>query len=201
MCPEVFELVKNMDLSNVEVRLALQCAPVIMGIKISNLLTLSSPEAKQVKEILKETGIHHYCLVQYKRKSVYLLYRIEDFEAYLRGYDVTNLLRKLGYINLSTIEVVKEFQNRYRTYMKNGMVFPHELGILLGYPIEDVEGFIENKGENYLYAGYWKVYQDVEEKKLLFDAYESAKEGLLLLVAHGYSMRSIIGYIYDNFVY
>lgn len=201
MCPEVFEIVKNMDLSSVEVRLALQCAPVIMGIKISNLLTVSSQDVKQVKEILKETGINHYSLGQYERKSVYLLYRIEDFEAYLREYDVTELLKKLGYIKLSMTEVIKEFQNRYRAYMKNGMFFPHELGIFLGYPIEDVEGFIKNRGENYLYAGYWKVYRDVEEKKLLFDAYESAKEGLLLLVAHGYSMHSIIVYIQNNFVY
>ena len=86
-------------------------------------------------------------------------------------------------------------------YMKKQNKFPHELGLFLGYPIEDMEGFIKNKGENYLYAGYWKVYQDAEDKKLLFVAYESAKEGLLLLVAHGYSMHSIIVYIQDNFVY
>lgn len=33
------------------------------------------------------------------------------------------------------------------------------------------------------------------------EVFESAKEGLLLLVAHGYSMHSIIVYIQDNFVY
>ena len=54
--------------------------------------------------------------------------------------------------------------------------FPHEMGLLLGYPVEDVEGFIENKGHNYLYAGYWKVYGHVEEKKALFNRYEEARK-------------------------
>lgn len=84
------------------------------------------------------------------------------------------------------------------TYMNTGTDFPHEMGLLLGYPIEDVEGFIKNKGENYLYAGYWKVYKDVEQKKLLFDAYESAKEGLVLLVGHGYPIHLIIKYLQEN---
>ena len=76
--------------------------------------------------------------------------------------------------------------------MQQDSCFPHEIGLLLGYPIEDVEGFIANKGKNYLYAGYWKVYENVEEKKLLFEAYESAKDGVLLLVANGYEIKSII---------
>ena len=42
------------------------------------------------------------------------------------------------------------------------------------------------------------MYRNVEEKKLLFDAYESAKEGLLLLVGYGYQMRSIIEYLHEN---
>ena len=72
------------------------------------------------------------------------------------------------------------------------------MGVLLGYPIEDVKGFIQNKGEHYLYAGYWKVYECAEEKRLLFDAYESAKEGLVLLVANGYALRSIIQYVQEK---
>lgn len=57
------------------------------------------------------------------------------------------------------------------------------MGILLGYPIEDVTGFIEHKGKNYLYSGYWKVYRDVAAKKRIFLQYENAKEELILLLA------------------
>ena len=33
---------------------------------------------------------------------------------------------------------------------------------------------------------------------MLFDAFESAKEGVLLLVANGYSLRLILEYVRDN---
>lgn len=201
MCQEVFEILKQMALSNVEVRLALQCAPVITGIKMSNLLIVSTENEEQVKEIFQGTGIHQYCLFRQEMKVVYFLYRIEELEAYLQASEVVQALKKFGYEDLSIIGIIQEFQKRYETYMNQRTTFPHEIGVLLGYPTEDVEGYIKNKGENYLYAGYWKVYKDAEDKKLLFDAYESAKEGLLLLVAHGYSMRSIIEYLQEKHIY
>ena len=76
--------------------------------------------------------------------------------------------------------------------MEQGEGFPHEMGLLLGYPVEDVEGFIEHKGKNYLYSGYWKVYEDVASKRKIFEAYENAKEELIVLLANGHAVRSII---------
>lgn len=201
MCPEVFEIVQKMDLSKVETRLALQCASVITGIKMSNLLTASSVDEKRIYEIFKGTEIQYYCLYRQEEKTTYLLFRITEFVAYLQKPNVQHVLEQAGYHDLTIVGVLKIFQSRYISYMRYRKGFPHEMGLLLGYPIEDVQGFIKNKGKNYLYAGYWKVYEDVEEKKLLFDAYESAKEGLLLLVANGYSIRPIIERFQDDFIY
>lgn len=39
MSQEIFELVKGMDFKKIETQLALQCAPLIMGLKVSNLLS------------------------------------------------------------------------------------------------------------------------------------------------------------------
>ena len=47
---------------------------------------------------------------------------------------------------------------RYRAYMNGSKIFPHEMGLLLGYPVEDVTGFMVHGGKNSLYSGYWKVY-------------------------------------------
>lgn len=192
MCPEVFEIVQKMDLSNVENRLALQCAPVITGIKMSNLLIAADADTRRVSDILKETGIQFYCLYRQENRCIYFLFHTKSLEAYLQKKDVRQILSQLGYKDLSATRVIGTFQKRYEFCMQHGKRFPHEIGLLLGYPIEDVKGFMINKGKNYLYAGYWKVYENVEEKKLLFDAYESAKEGLLLLVGNGYEMKSII---------
>ena len=45
-------------------------------------------------------------------------------------------------------------EKRYACYMEEKGAFPHEIGLLLGYPVEDVLGFIRHQGKNYLYTGY-----------------------------------------------
>ena len=50
--------------------------------------------------------------------------------------------------------------------------FPHEIGLFLGYPYEDVIGFIKNKGKNYTYCGYWKTYGDPEISKKKFQQFQ-----------------------------
>lgn len=84
------------------------------------------------------------------------------------------------------------FSKRYQNYMKDNQKFPHEMGLLLGYPIEDVKGFINNDGKNYLHIGYWKVYENLSEKLQLFRKFELAKETIIQLVSNGVMMRDII---------
>ena len=50
--------------------------------------------------------------------------------------------------------------------------FPHEIGLFLSYPPEDVRGFIENKACRFKCAGLWKVYGDEERAKELFRQYK-----------------------------
>ena len=70
--------------------------------------------------------------------------------------------------------------------------FPHEMGLILGYPIEDVIGFIENEGKNYLCNGYWKVYHNAPAKQRVFDNYKKATETIIKLVSSGVSVRKCI---------
>ena len=192
MCQEVFKIVQSMDLSQVETKMALQCAPVITGIKISNLLIVSSCDEDAVRTILKRTGIIHYRLLRQDNKTTFLIFRIHQLAAYLQDPDVQCILKANDYEDLSLGGILRTFQCRYETYMNHGEGFPHEIGLLLGYPIEDVTGFIEQRGKNYLYSGYWKVYRDVTAKKRIFAQYENAKEDLILLLANGYDIHSII---------
>ena len=49
--------------------------------------------------------------------------------------------------------------------------FPHEIGIFLGYPLADVQGFIQNKGRNYTCCGCWKSYGDPRIARRRFNRY------------------------------
>ena len=192
MCQEVFKIVQNMDLSQVEVKLALHCAPVITGIKNANLLMVSSEDEVKVREILKKSGITYYRLLRLEGRTTFLLFHRFKLATYLQEDDVIRILQAHGYVDLSIDGILCHFQERFQTHMLGQAGFPHEMGLLLGYPVEDVEGFIYHKGQNALYSGYWKVYRDVLAKKHIFEEYENAKEILVCLLHSGQDMRSII---------
>lgn len=125
-------------------------------------------------------------------KAVFLVYRQEYLKQYLSEERIKKLLRKLGYRKIELEDLLPIFIRRYSWYCRYGGNFPHEMGLLLGYPIEDVIGFIKNKGKNFLYTGYWKVYENIGEKVQLFQKFERAKKLLLQFVTMGISMEEVI---------
>ena len=71
------------------------------------------------------------------------------------------------------------------------MGFPHEIGVFLGYPVKDVRGFIENEGKRYLMIGYWKVYSDLADARMIFKEYDRAKDCAVNEFLSGKSVRDI----------
>jgi hypothetical protein len=66
-----------------------------------------------------------------------------------------------------------------------GEEFPHEVGFFLGYPPEDVLGFIRHRGARCKFCGMWKVYSDVEKARLLFGEYARCRQRLLEYIQGG----------------
>ncbi|CCZ04004.1 MAG: DUF3793 family protein [Clostridiales bacterium] len=192
MSQEIYEIVKGMDLENIETQLALQCAPLITGLKVSNLLIISKGNEEVVKRILNRTGISYYRLIQTRTKTTFLLFRRNELEEFLSDENVRNVLMKAGYKSLQIDKILRTFSLRYEAYIQGDKSFPHEMGLLLGYPVEDVVGFVENNGKNFLYSGYWKVYENQKAKVKLFDKFKVAEETLIHLLSNGLSMSDII---------
>lgn len=192
MSQEIYEIVKGMDLENIETQLALQCAPLIPGLKVSNLLIISKGNEEVVKRILNRTGISYYRLIQTRTKTTFLLFRRNELEEFLSDENVRNVLMKAGYKSLQIDKILRTFSLRYEAYIQGDKSFPHEMGLLLGYPVEDVVGFVENNGKNFLYSGYWKVYENQKAKVKLFDKFKVAEETLIHLLSNGLSMSDII---------
>lgn len=192
MCKETLKIVANMNREEIEKKIALQCAPLITGIKISNLLIVSSKEAESVPYILRRTGIVFFRLAKMEDRITFLVFRREELAHYLQDSDVMHILGCLGYRDLSLRGILMTFAKRYQTYANVGAGFPHEMGLLLGYPVEDVEGFIKHKGQNFLYSGYWKVYKDVPAKKRLFQSFENSQKDVVSLLADGVDIWRII---------
>ena len=69
--------------------------------------------------------------------------------------------------------------------------FPHEIGLFLGYPPEDVEGFVENNAANFKCIGAWKVYGNEEKAKTAFLKYRKCTECYTRQHKHGTSLAKM----------
>ena len=192
MSQEVYEMITRLDRERIETHLVVQCAPMISGIKISNLFNVEKRLASQLKQVLERSGISYYLLLESEDKVTFLVYREDELKAYLMQDRVCQSMKNFGYESLDLTEVLKRFQKRYTECMELKAEFPHEMGLLLGYPVEDVRGFIEHQGRDYLCTGYWKVYENLEQKQQLFQRFEYAKENLVLLLSYGVGMADIM---------
>lgn len=192
MSHEVFQLMKSLNMKNLEIQLAIQCAPLLAGIKISNLLIVHNENARYVMEMFQDSEISFFVLCVTGEKTTFLLYRRTELTKYLKSQKVKELLVMLGYKNHNVEFLLNSLREKYEKYMQDGFLFPHEMGLILGYPVEDVYGFIVNKGQNFLLIGYWKVYENVPEKQKVFDQYNEAKERMIRLISNGASILDII---------
>ena len=69
--------------------------------------------------------------------------------------------------------------------------FPHEIGLFLGYPPEDVKGFIDNKGAHFKFAGLWKVYGDENAARCRFESYRRCTANFCSRLAFGASVEHL----------
>ena len=189
---DIVDIIKEMDVHSIPLQLALQCAPVISGIKISNLLTIPAKSLRELSVVLKKTELSFRILYPGRERLVILIYREAKLREYLAREEVMAFIYKCGYETSDISKIFPVFVKRYVRYMELKQDFPHELGLFLGYPIEDVEGFIKENGKNYLYSGYWKVYKDTELKIRLFKNYEKVQTEIVRLLYEGLDIMDII---------
>lgn len=197
MSRDIFEMIKKMDRNNFETQFALQCSPFITGLKISNLFAISILQYSKLEYILTVSNYSFKRLYYTKNKVIYLLYDEKKLKEYLRKDIVRKILYKLGYPYNTHKDIDKLlviFKEKYARYMEKKEAFPHEMGIFLGYPIEDVVGYLKNNGENSACVGYWKVYKNAEEKQNLFREFEYAKESVIRCLAQGMNILDVMKY-------
>lgn len=189
-------MTEKIQQNRLEMQLAAQCAPLLTGIKISNLFIVDIQEKEEVIKLFEKTAISYAVIYESEAKLTFLLYLEEKLLDYMNQKPVRDLMRILGHSDSRLASILVEVKKRYTAYMERREQFPHELGLLLGYPAEDVAGFIQNNGKNFLYTGYWKVYGDVKRALNLFEQYNKAKKAVTQMVASGTSIHSIINSYY-----
>ena len=176
-----------------EEALAFHCGPALAGIKAANLVSLSRRDHPRCRELAEEyeallspRKIHLECLCSCGERVLLLVYREDCLARQLADPAVAAMLEQTGYPPGGDPAAML---GHLRRRLEAGGGFPHEMGLFLGYPPEDVRGFWENGGRNYKYSGVWKVYSDdVEGARAAFRRYGRCRDAICKRLARGISL-------------
>jgi len=153
------------------------CSPTLAGLKTGSLFRCPYTEEKTLtKEIralnrrLVPKGLRILPLrLDRKAKTALIyLYRPTDLKRDLSDDETGRLLCERGYTPAKAEGCIRDLVER----LQKSKDFPHEIGLFLGYPPEDVRGFIENRACGHKCVGCWKVYGDVDKAQKTFERYE-----------------------------
>ena len=161
-------------------------SPTLARLKVGNLFNHAMgedfpAEFAALGSQLMDRGVTMTILRIVGGKALIYLYRAEELKRTLEDEGVRRLLRACGYRSFD----IDGALNTLKTRLNELDAFPHEIGIFLGYPLEDVLGFIENGGRNCLSCGCWKVYSNECEALKAFERYEKCKAVYQRLFASG----------------
>ena len=152
-----------------------QCAPTLAGIKTANLFPCQYTdkqvlwhEIRKFNRSLSHKGVKMIPVKAENGFALIYLYRPSKLEKDFENQLASELLCQFGYAGGCSVKCIAVLARR----LKDHSCFPHEIGLFLGYPPEDVKGFIENKAGNCKCVGCWKVYGDVCSAQKCFENYK-----------------------------
>ena len=153
--------------------LAAYCSPTLAGIKPASLVSCDRERYPELPQRLAEyraafapRDMHFEIVCACKGRWLLMVYHKGQLERRLADERVQRVLAWFGYPVGQPLEALLKMLRR-RIALNEG--FPHEIGLFLGYPIEDVVGVIRYQGRGCKLSGYWKVYGDAEAASRLFD--------------------------------
>lgn len=177
-----------------EEMLVRHCSPTLAGMKTGNLFGCSFKNGKEMQECvrcwnqqLSEKGLRIRPVRFQEGRALIYVYRPARLTADLQHALAEQLLRERGYSTETSECCVVHLMKRLCECEE----FPHEIGLFLGYPPEDVHGFIENKADGCKCVGCWKVYGDVETAQKTFAKFKKCTDVYCAQYAKGRSIERL----------
>ena len=149
-------------------------SPTLAGIKTGNLFTCAYEsresldlEVNAFNKRFAGKGIQ-FVVLQYARRALIYIFRRKKLTRDLAHPKARQILAQRGYDTDDLDSCICHLKSRFAAYA----AFPHEVGLFLGYPPEDVDGFIRYGGRNCKCFGCWKVYGNTEAARQCFERFK-----------------------------
>lgn len=142
-----------------------RCAPSAVSRVVGEVIGTYARE-------LPHYGVELVVLHAGRRKVALFAYRPELVDELLECEEERRFLANTGYDTSGSRALVASLQTRMAAYYRAAELgvprpaYPHEVGLLLGYPLEDVCGFI--RGDVETCRGPWKAYGDRRAAQVRF---------------------------------
>lgn len=164
------------------------CAPTLKKQKTASLINFSNNVRglnvlwKRYKyKVKRKLNINFFELKKDENSIIVLFYDDELLELSVKDKRNISFLERFGYNNgMNVYECLNLLSKRYQN------MCPHEMGVFLGYPIEDVIAFVDYPNVKCKLTGYWKVYYNEERAKVIFNNYDLIKQNITELILKGY---------------
>ena len=88
MSREVLDIVRGTDMDEFDRQIAMQCAPLIAGLVVSNILTIDEEYTDRVRELFLGTDISLITLIAKRGRISFFLYREKKLAEYLKDDEV-----------------------------------------------------------------------------------------------------------------
>ncbi len=161
---------------------ALETAEVLAEAKPASLLSIPNrPRAcgrnlyvlwkNHGNDLLADSPLKVRELVDRGNSVMLLFYHKELFERHLVRRDIKALLERAGYRGNYTLA---DILNNLISQLQQGE-FPHEIGLLLGYPPKDVAAFMGLIRLPFTCQGPWKIYGNPEESLRLAERFRHCR--------------------------
>ncbi|MCR5775395.1 MAG: DUF3793 family protein [Lachnospiraceae bacterium] len=176
-----------------------QCSPTLAGIKTGSLFSVEITEKtdiyREVRELnvlLRKKGLRVIPLKQTNKYALIYLYRPGHLKKDLNDPQALSILKSRGYDFENPECCIVQLVN----HLQSDESFPHEIGLFLGYPPTDVEGFIKHPCEGVKYSGCWKAYSDPEKAEKTFIRFRKCTEAYHRLNKKGKTLAQLT--VYSN---
>lgn len=151
------------------------CSPTLAGIKTGSLFNCSYQTEEELFSFLrtwnialKSKGVRIIPLRAQDGKALIYVFRPSQLKSSLQEEASRDLLEERGYCSQNCSACLSHLIRR----LSQSEDFPHEIGLFLGYPSEDVKGFIDNNAACAKCVGCWKVYGDEKKAQKQFERFK-----------------------------
>lgn len=169
------------------------CAPTLASIKTANMFTCPFASRQEMLESIRafnrrfiKKGLRILPLRYQDGLGLIYVYRPEKLSHDLQSSTAGCLLKQCGYTGCHANACLQHLMKR----LNEQTDFPHEIGLFLGYPPEDVDGFMHKRCPHKC-VGCWKVYHNEEAARTLFARYKKCSQLYMKLWREGRSIERL----------